>query len=270
MCDINHYNYNLVYKGEYDLTNYTIAEEFKLPSNGKVYSVDVTPSVKLRSMTTEEEMKRLAPSDRAYKNLCEIIDDCIIGDPGISVYDMCLADYQFLLHKLRVVTYGAEYPVTTVCPYCAHEADHVVDMNDLPVTEYNPDEFAKYIEFTLPVTKKHIKLRLQTPRMVDDVTERDRELKKKSKGKSQDSAFLFSLQSLIETVDGEKLDPVKREDFVRSLPMMDTNYIMKHAEKLVESFGVDNTMEFRCPLCGLDYTTSFRITKEFFGPTVHF
>ena len=252
------------------MSTYSIAEEFTLPSRGKVYSTNVNPTVKLRSMTTEEEMKRLSPSDRAYKNLCEIIDDCIVENPGISVYDMCLADYQFLLHKLRVVTYGADYPVTTVCPYCKNENEHVVNMNDIEVTEYNPDEFAKYFEFELPVTKKRIRLRMQTPRMIDDVTERNKELKRKSKGKSVDSAFLFSLESLIETVDGQVLDPIKREDFVRSLPMMDTNYIMKHGEKLVESFGVDNSLHFTCPLCGLDYTTSFRITKEFFGPTVHF
>ena len=252
------------------MSTYSIAEEFTLPSRGKVYSTNVKPTVKLRSMTTEEEMKRLSPSDRAYKNLCEIIDDCILDDPGISVYDMCLADYQFLLHKLRVVTYGADYPVATVCPYCKNANENVINMNDIEVTEYNHEEFAKYFEFELPVTKKRIKLRLQTPRMIDDVTERNNELRRKSKGKSVDSAFLFSLESLIETVDGQVLDPIKREDFVRSLPMMDTNYIMKHGEKLVESFGVDNTLHFTCPLCGLDYTSSFRITKEFFGPTVHF
>lgn len=252
------------------MSNYSIAEEFTLPSLGKVYSTNVTPTVKLRSMTTEEEMKRLSPSDRAYKNLCEIIDDCLVEDPGISSYDMCLADYQFLLHKLRVVTYGSDYPVTSLCPYCKNDNENVVDMNNIEVTYYNPDEFAKYFEFVLPVTKKRIKLKLQTPRMVDDVNERNKELKRKSKGKSVDSAFLFSLESLIETVDGEVLDPIKREDFVRALPMMDTNYIMKHGEKLVESFGVDNSLSFTCPLCGLDYTTSFRITKEFFGPTVYF
>ena len=44
---------------------------------------------------------------------------------------------------------------------------------------------------------------------------------------------------MIESVDGEELDSVRKEKFVRNLPMMDTNYIMKKAEKLVESFGVD-------------------------------
>ena len=54
--------------------NYTIAEEYTLPSLGKVYKEQVNPVVKIRSMTTEEEMLRLAPSEKAYKNICEIID----------------------------------------------------------------------------------------------------------------------------------------------------------------------------------------------------
>ncbi len=252
------------------MTNYSIAEEYVLPSRGKVYSENVNPIVKIRSMTTEEEMKRLAPSERAYKNICEIIDDCLVENPGISSYDMCLADYQFLLQKMRVVTYGADYPTSTVCPFCKTENEKVVDMSAMEVVEYDPDELAKYIEFVLPQTKKHIRIKLQTPRMIDDVNEQTKDARKRMKNSTVDSAFLFTLQALIETVDGEVMDPIRKEDFVRKLPMMDTNYILKHAQKLVESFGVKNTVDYTCSLCGLDYTSSFRVTSEFFGPSVHF
>lgn len=250
------------------MNNYSIAEEYTLPSNGKVYTEKVNPVVKIRSMTTQEEMKRLAPSERAYKNICEIIDDCLVEDPGISSYDMCLADYQFLLHKLRVVTYGSDYSTSSICPYCGSENSGSVNLNDLPVTYYNRDDFEKLSEFVLPVTKKKITIRMQTPRMIDDTNAQSKELQKKSKGTAGDTAFLFTVQNLIDTIDGNKLDPIKKEDFVRNLPMMDTNYIMKHAQKLVESFGLDTSIVKTCPVCGLDYTSSFRITAEFFGPSI--
>lgn len=250
------------------MAQYSIAEEYTLPSLGKVYSQNVTPTVKIRSMTTVEEMKRLAPSEKDYKNICEIIDDCLVEDPGISSYDMCLADYQFLLHKMRVVTYGTKYPIVTKCPFCYSEHEETIDLNDIKVTPYTEDNFTKLTEFTLPKTGKHIKIRMQTPRMIDDVNARAKEIKKKSKGAAGDTAFLFTVQSLIDTVDGEQLDPIKKEDFVRALPMMDTNYIIKHAEKLVESFGLENSIQNTCPTCGLDYTSSFRITSEFFGPSI--
>lgn len=250
------------------MTNYSIAEEYTLPSLGKVYKENVNPKVKIRSMTTEEEMRRLAPSENVYKNLCEIIDACLVENPGISSYDMCMADYQFLLHKLRVVTYGTEYKIDSVCPYCANRNEFTLDLNELKVKEFNEENFTGINEFILPKTKKKITLIMQSPRMADEVEARSKELRKKTKGKAGDTAFLFTLQQLIDKVDGEDLDVIQKEDFVRHLPMMDTNYIIKKAEKLVESFGVDNTTYHTCSLCGLDYTGSFRFTKEFFGPSI--
>ena len=250
------------------MTNYSIAEEYTLPSLGKVYAQRINPVVKLRSMTTEEEMKRLSPNERQYKNLCEIIDDCMIENPGISSYDMCLADYQFLLHKLRIVTYGSEYRTTSSCPYCNNINNHNIDLGSLEVRECDLDELNKYMEFELPKTGRKIRLTLQTPRMLDDVTLRNKELRKKSKGQAQDATLVYTMQSLIATVDGNYMDAVKMEEFVRSLPMMDTNYIIKHAQKLVESFGMDSVIANTCSLCGLDYNSSFRFSSEFFGPSI--
>ena len=251
-----------------DKNNYTIAEEYTLPSLGKVYSENVNPVVKLRSMTTEHEMKRLAPSDKAYQNICEVIDDCIVNDIGISAYDLCLADYQFLLHKLRIVTYGTDYNTSIQCPYCGSIQTSTIDLSALNVTTFDETDFTKYMEFTLPKTQKKIKLRMQTPRMTDEIKIQSKELNKKSNNTAGDTAFLFTLQHMIDTVDGVKLDPIKKEEFVRNLPMMDTNYIVKHSEKLVESFGIDTVTSNTCLACGLDYNSSFRITSEFFGPSI--
>jgi hypothetical protein len=251
------------------MANYSIAEEYTLPSLGKVYEPNVNPNVKIRSMTTQEEMKRLAPSDKAYKNLCDVIDDCLVENPGISAYDMCLADYQFLLHKLRIVTYGAAYDTISKCPHCLSSNDNTIDLSEVPVKNYDNNDFAKLTSFKLPRSGNNITIKVQTPRMVDEVNSRVKELKKKSKNQAADPALLFTIAGLIDTIDGEKLDPVQREKFARELPMMDTNYIIKHAQKLVESFGLDLRLEFTCPICGLDYTSYFRVTSEFFGPSIH-
>lgn len=249
------------------MVDYTMSEEVILPSEGKIYNGNVSSVVKLKSMTTRHEMLRLSPNERPYKNICDIIDDCIVDDIGISSYDMCMQDYQYLLYKLRTVTYGSDYNCDTVCKYCLSDTHHTIKLDDLEVVPYDEDLIAKYIELDLPVTKKHVKLKMQTPRMLDDITLKKKELLKKAKDYKGDPAFLFSLVDSIETIDGEKLDPIKRESFIENLPMADTNRILFNITKLAESFGVSPTFEFTCPVCGLDYTTSFRITSEFFGPT---
>lgn len=250
------------------MTNYSIAEEYTLPSKGKVYEEKVNPIIKLRSMTTEEEMKRLAPSERPYKNLCEIIDDCMVEPCGISSYDMCVADYQFLLHKLRIVTYGSNYNTNSTCPYCGSYNEHNMNLDDLQVNELENDDIKKYMQFKLPRSGHEVTIRIQTPRMIDNVTFENNEMRRKSNGKSSDKTFILTLRSLIDTIDGKVVDPIKKENFIRQLPMMDTNYIMKHAQKLVESFGLDTAVSNKCSMCGLDYTSHFRVSPEFFGPSV--
>lgn len=248
------------------MSDYIIAEDYTLPSEGKVYDKKINPHIKLRSMTTREEMKRLNKSDRVYKNLCDVIDDCLVDKPGISCYDMCLGDYQFLLHKIRIVTYGANYKTSTVCPYCGCTNERTINLEDLDVNRYS-EEFNKYIEFDLPKTGKHIKLKLQTPRMLDDVDSKAAEIRKKRQQQGE-PAFLLSLQSMIDTVDGQKLNVIQMEDFVSALPMLDAQYILKYSEKLNDIVGVDTRVQDTCDVCGLEYVSSFRITSEFFGPSI--
>ena len=250
------------------MTDGYITEEYTLPSLGKVYDVKVNPVVKLKSMTTEHEMKRLSPSERPYKTLCEIIDDCLVDNPGISSYDMCMADYVYLLQNLRVVTYGKDYKVMSTCSYCGSETEATIDLDELEVVSYDSNNFAELSQFTLPKTGKRIKLKMQTPRMNDEVTIRSKETRRKTKGLAGDSAFLYTLQMIIDSVDDRKLDIVESEDFIRQLPMMDTNYIIQRDKKLVESFGVKNEITRTCPVCGLDYTNSFRIGSDFFRPDI--
>ena len=249
--------------------DYTLTGNYVLPSLGKIYNCDVNPNVKLRSMTVAEEMKRLNSSDRPYKNLADIIDDCLIDKPGISSYDMCLGDFQYLLHKLRVVTYGTKYSLSSKCPYCGFENVGDIDLNEMSVSSYT-DEVEKYFNVELPVSKRNIRLRMQTPRMLDDINIRVKELTSKRKSSSKDSAFLFNLESVIDTVDGIKLDVIQKEDFVQQLPMADTNYILASMDKINSLIGLDVNLNIECDFCGLEYDTPFRITPQFLRPSVDF
>ena len=248
--------------------DYTIAENYTLPSLGKIYKVEVNPKIKIRSMTTQDEMKRLSTSSEgAYKNICDIIDDCLVEKPGISSYDMHLGDYQFLLHKMRIVTYGADYNLQSSCPYCASINSDIINLDDIRVFEYN-ESIQKYFEFDLPKSKRHIKLRMQTPRILDEIQERSKELKRKSPNFVGDPAFLISIEKMIDEVDGKKPNPLNLTDFVKNLPMMDTNYIIQHCQKINESIGLDVLLHNTCNVCGLDYETRFRANSEFFGPII--
>ena len=250
------------------LNNFTIANEYELPSKGAVYNREVSPTFKLRSMTTMEEMKRLNHSDRPNKNICDIIDDCLLEDIGISAYDLCVPDFQYVLHKLRIVTYGPTYKLSCTCPWCGTSNSQTVNLDDLHLNEFNEDIFNKYSEFELPSCHKIMRIKMQTPRMLDTISVKVKEAKKNQAGFEGDPTLLYTLEELVDTIDGVQPQKFKLTEFLKTMPMMDTNMIIKSAEKLNESFGLDKSLEHTCSVCGLDFTGNFRTTSEFFGPSI--
>ena len=249
-------------------TSATIVEYFELPSKGKIYRTgSELPKFQMRSMTTTEEMKRLSHCEDSYRLLSDIMDDCITTDMPISCYDMHIGDYQYVLHRLRVVTYGSDYKVTTQCPYCGNLDTYVIDLDSLDKIELDEEDFAKYTKFELPVSKKEVEIRFQTPRMLDQVESKKRELLRKHPNFQGNPALMYTLVSLIKTIDGKTYDSVKLERIVKDMSMADSNKILQYAMKLNSKVGINSKIENVCTNCGVDYTNPFRLTSEFFGPS---
>ena len=248
------------------MANYTISETFTLPSKGLIYDNPINPEITLRSMTTMEEMERLSPTKTPYTKMSNVIERCIVGKPEIHVYDMCIGDYQFLLHKLRIVTYGPEYNTVNICPFCDNVEESVFNLEDLDINEYE-EGIKDLLIVHLPQCNKDVKLKLQTPKLLDDIQRKRDSLLEKNPDRP-DPSLLLTLESLIETVDGEILNSVQLEKFVQDLPMKDTNVILKTAELINKKVGIDTTITHVCPSCGKSYLSTFRITPEFFGPTI--
>ena len=253
--------------------SYTIAEIFTLPSRGKIYDVPVSEQVKLRSMTLEEEMQRLSHTDSPYKTLCDIIDACMVEPIGISSYDMHLGDYQFLLHRLRVVTYGSSYSLSSICPICGRQNKMNINLDEIPTfdidTEEKLEEFKKLFTITLPKSGNVVKLKFQTPRDMDEILRESKDFSEKNPDVKLNMEYLYNLQHMVESVDNKKITPVLLDIFLRKLPMADSNAIIKASSKINDKVGIDSVIKNVCtnPRCGAKYNTTFRITTEFFGPT---
>ena len=248
-------------------TNYTIMEGYELPSGGKIYETKVDPHVELRSMTARDEMKRLSPSSTPLKTLADIIEDCFIEKPAIHVYDMCLGDYEFLLHKLRIVTYGEEYKVTLRCPECGDIVESITKLGDIELKPFDEEEVTKYRAFVLPKCGRTVTLRFNTPRMTEEMEVKVKEMKRKYKNATIDFETLVKLLSSIDYVDGEKKPEHELEDFIQKLPALDLQKILNNIDKLNSLIGLENILYVTCPKCGEEITSFFRFGPEFFRPT---
>ena len=201
--------------------NYTIAEDYELPSKGLIYSSAVDPHVELRSMTARDEMKRLSPSTTQFKKLADIIEGCMIEKPKVKVYDMALGDYEFLLHKLRIVTYGPDYKMSLRCPFCGEAFECTADLEQLHVLEFDQEKFESFRTFTLPVSGDTISIKFQTPRNLDEIESKTKELKRKFKDADIEFNLMVLLQSVINEVNGLPLDPTKIEAYINKLAAKD-------------------------------------------------
>jgi predicted RNA-binding Zn-ribbon protein involved in translation (DUF1610 family) len=249
------------------LTDYTIMEGYTLPSKGKIYSENVNPHIELRSMTARDEMKRLSPSSTPLKTLADIIEGCCIEKPAIHIYDMSLGDYEFLLHKLRIVTYGEDYKVSLRCPTCGESIEAVAKLDQLSIKEFDEDKVRDLQTFSLPKSGHIITLNFLTPRMAEEMEVKVKDMKRRYKNATIDFETLVRLLTNIDLVDGEKKSETELDNIITNLPALDLQKILNNIEKLNQQIGLDNILYLTCPKCGDEVTTFFRFGPEFFRPT---
>ena len=247
--------------------NYTIGECANLPSKGLIYGNNTPATVELRSMTARDEMKRLSPSSTQFKTLADIIEGCMIEKLPVHVYDMALGDYEYLLHRLRIVTYGDEYKMSLRCPFCGEYIDAVAHLEELEVQEFDSAAFEAARTLVLPKSGSTVTLNFQTPRMLDENENKVKDYKRRFKDAEIDFSLLVTLTSAIDTVDGLHMDSVKAETFVNRLPAMDMTKILNSIEELNKLVGIKNSIIVSCNKCGGEVPTSFRFGSEFFRPT---
>ena len=248
-------------------TDYTIMEGYELPSRGKIYSEAVNPHVELRSMTARDEMKRLSPSSTPLKTLADIIEGCCIEKPAIHVYDMALGDYEFLLHKLRIVTYGEDYKVALRCSECGELIETVAKLDQLTVKEFDEETVNSLQTFTLPNSGHTITLNFLSPRLVEEMEVKVKDMKRKYKNATIDFETLVRALCNIDLVNGEKMTEHELEQFITNLPARDLQKVLNNIDKLNQQIGLDNILYLTCPKCGEEVNTFFRFGPEFFRPT---
>jgi hypothetical protein len=248
----------------------TNVETVRLPSEGLVYSKPINPELELRPMTTQEEMLRLAPTQTPQKRLCDIIENCIVGEkPSISVYDMCLGDYYYLLHRLRVITYGNNYKMLATCPFCNSIFETTVNLGELKINKYH-EELGDILKVHLPRIDKDVELYFRTPRMLDEIDQKKKEMLKNSDG-ALDPTILITLSKCIATFNGVALSPIQQETLPRNLQLLDAKMILNHLSKFDESIGPEPLLEIKCEnkQCGRDIIVPFQYNSGFIDPVIY-
>ena len=236
------------------MANYT--EKVFLPSRGLLGGVS---EVVLRNMTTADEKLLLGSSSDV---LDLILKECIESPKDINLDSLISPDKHFLLMKLRAISYGSEYPVTTKCQACGASIEYKIDLDSLPVGQLEDDFTEPYDVFELPMCKQEVALKIPRMKELNDAETKARRFHKKFPDAKGDMTYIYRLMVNIATVDGEELTSPDLQSFVEGLSGKDSSYLKNKIGKL--KVGYDTEIIEECHKCGEDVKFNLPLTYDFF------
>jgi len=176
-------------------------EIIDLPSKGKFYPDGhalKSGQIELKYMTAKEE-DILTSQNLIQKGIVlDKLMDSLIVTKGVNQEDLLLGDLNAVMVASRILGYGKDYPVSVTCPLCGAQKEHAIDLSQLETKEFKESD----LTFTLPVSKKTIKIKLLTRKDEKAIQEEINALKKL--GLQVDSEATTRLRGIIAEVDGVK------------------------------------------------------------------
>lgn len=246
--------------------NFSDEELIPLPSGGRLYDTEDSDIkngfIKVRAMTmVEEEILATSRFLRSGSATRMVISNCLISD--INAKDILIFDANFILFRLRQITYGDEYQFKIKCDnsICGKEFDHTVNITQLKFEEL-PENFVEPIVTKLPNSKYTVHSIL--PRLVHSEELYLKNMKKKKGTGDSDTRFLDNAVSgtiAIFDPHGKEVSIGDWEEFFEALTGGDTAILRKNT---AFSTGVDKLDGVVCPYCETDYSGSIPVGPDFF------
>lgn len=229
--------------------------------------------VRLRKMTGKEEA---ILADRKYqrnggKLVSELLHSCITGIDDLApngrrpVTHMYSADRNYLLLKLRSITFGPELQASYTCPACGETTQVVEDLDELPVTSAPDGDGAAEVALELDDGyvdrdgQVHTAMTLRLPTGADEEAVASQMRDNPSLGKNALLARCVRSLGDVPTPRLEALGP----RIMSELTMSDRRRIDRALEDAAP--GVDLVREHDCTSCGKTFTSSLDLS-HFLSP----
>ena len=230
------------------LKNITGGDEWitlNLPSRGKSYrDHEGVVSIKAFTYREEKKLRSIKKVNQANNIIKSLFGDCV---KGLDYDSMTLEDKNFILFKLREISYGDKYVISAVCPDCSAENNLNLLISEIPV-EYAADDFEEPLEITLPDSDqvvKYINPRAKDePYMEDMVT-------------LTENLWRFALSV------GTHSDKNILRQFFEKTTVRDISFFRENLSK--SHYGFTKKVAFDCASCGETTETFVPFNESFFS-----
>jgi len=249
----------------------TPTEIVELPSRGIFYGpghpLHGKDTVEIKFMTAKEEDILTSPALLKKGQALERLMQSIMID-NVNPADLLIADRNAVLMAARVTGYGANYPVTVVCPACENSFENEFDLSkyaegyDFEDPEESLFNFTreKTFEIELPTSKVLVEIKAMTGRE-ENFLQKARDMKSKNNLPETNLTDLF--RSMIIKANGIE-NKSQIAEFIDNMPAMDSRYLRVAYTKAMPSVNFSQAAE--CTNCGNVAETEVPVTAEFFWP----
>lgn len=244
-------------------------ESFLLPSKNMndLYGTDFDGHFNLRMFTTREERIRLSSTASFLETMASILNGCISTTNGITIDTKLLTEFDFIyvMYMARIVSYGANYPITVTCPHCGKTYKYIANLDNLPV-QYLDETFKEPFEIG-PLPKSGDMLKVRLLRIIDriNIEKEAREILAANPNYEGDPTYNGNLEKHIVTVNGTELSPLQKKEYVENLSAYDNQYL-QHKLRQYGRAGLDIGVTTTCSYCNKDTNATLSINSTFFRP----
>jgi hypothetical protein len=223
----------------------------------------------LRKMTGKEEA--ILADKRNQRNggklVTELLHSCLVKlgelpkNGANTVEALYSADRNYLLLKLRAITFGSELKTHYTCPSCGESLHLLEDIDELPVRMLGEDEALEDVVIELQdgyVDKdgtEHRALHLRLPTGADEAAVAPQMRQNASLGKN---ALLSRCMKSLGDLPKHRLEAIGPK-ILAELTLTDRRLIDRALNQAAP--GVDLIREISCPHCGSDFKSSLDMTN---------
>jgi rRNA maturation protein Nop10 len=199
-------------------------------------------TVRLTPITFEVEKQMVSRTDAEGDTVDFILEKCV---KDADLDELMEIDANYILFKIREISYGPEYKFIQPCPACGSEQHFSVNVGELPVRRLEDDGD---VEMVLPMSGKEVVLRR--------ATRADR------KHLEDGEIMMDSIWRFVKSFGGyDRKDVISK--VIPKLTAGDLETLIKVVT--ASDYGLQTTIRMKCNQCGHDAPMALPLTQGFFS-----
>ena len=241
-----------------------LTEVVKMPSRGMIPGVP--KEVTIRAIQRKDKKKMLM--SETDNILLSLLQYSIVAPTDFNVYNLLPFESEYLLYRLRILTYGPNHTFKHKCQYCGETNDVEMDLNSIPILEL-PDKFKITFDITLPVSGNVLTCKLLSEGEKLNINKQAKELKNATGNDNVDIDMIW--EARIVAINGNsKIAPIEKSQFLDEMNDYDSEYFMEYYIKYEGNYGLQTKLKYSCDKCGKMNESDMPSIYTFFRPTFTF